>query len=179
MLPLPRHLKYILRPTGDSNNEFELIGKIVCDCGSENFKIKIVGDSSSYASEKVIKVIEFDDNFYLIIKVECNNCNKEYLIFDNLLHGYNGFVCNGLIVGKDSKSIPRPDAKDWCCDKCGKTNHSMTVKIHSTGQNEFIENAGEEFDKNDWTETFDWITIKTECKSCNETNEEWISYETM
>lgn len=174
MFPIPRYLKDILKPTGNQNNEYELTGKIICACGSENFTIKLVGDTSFYESENVIKVVELEEHYFLIIKVKCNNCDKEHLIFDKDFHGWDGFVCGG-----NASNLPRPDAKIWYCNKCSNANHSMAVKIHSQGQDQFIEEAGEEFDKNDWTEAFDWITIKTECKSCNETNEEWISYETM
>jgi hypothetical protein len=55
----------------------------------------------------------------------------------------------------------------------------LTVKINSQGQADFINYAGDEFDKSDWTEAFEWITIGIDCKSCGEKNEEWISYETM
>ena len=174
ILPLPKHLKNILSPIGNSNNEFELNGKIVCDCGSENFTIKIVGDDSDYKKDDVIKVIEIDGNFFLIVKVKCNNCNKEHLIFDNDYHGWNGFVCGG-----DSKNLPRPDTKNWNCNKCKNTNHSMVVAIESQGQEDFIEEGEEEFDKEDWVEAFSWITIKVICNSCGEVNNEWISYETM
>lgn len=171
--PVPKHLKEILKPIGD-NNEFEVTGKIVCDCGSEEFKIKLVGDDSEYETNKVIRLAEIDDNYYLIVSVKCNNCNKEHLIFDNDFHGWNGFVC-----GENSKSIAKPETKNWTCKNCYGTNHSMTLLIHSQGQDDFKEEAGDEFDKNDWAEGFSWITIKLACNSCNEKNEEWISYETM
>jgi len=174
MLPIPKHLGNILRPMGDSNNEFEVTGRIICDCGSGSFMIKLVGNSSDYHKDNVIKVTEIDGNYFLIIKVKCNMCNKEYVIFDDDYHGWNGFVCGG-----DSREFARPDAKDWKCNKCGKTDHSMIVKIHSQGQEDFIEEGGDEFDVKDWVEGFDWITIKVVCNSCGESNDEWISYETM
>jgi ribosomal protein S27E len=174
MLPIPKHLESILKPIGESNNEFEVTGKIVCDCGTENFTIEIVGDDVDYQKDNVIKVTEIDENYFLIVKVKCNDCGKEHLIFDNDYHGWNGFVCGG-----DSRNLPRPDTKNWACNKCQHANHSLIVSIHSQGQEDFIEEGGEEFDPNDWVEAFDWITIKTTCKSCGETNDEWISYETM
>jgi ribosomal protein S27E len=173
MIPLPRHLKDILNPIGEENDEFELTGKIVCNCGSENFTIKFVGDDSEYEENKVIMVSEVDGNFFLIVKVKCNSCGKEHLIFDDNLHGWNGFVCG------ESKDLPRPDSKVWSCNKCNAANHSMIVKINSQGQQDFIDEVGDEFDKNDWTEAFEWINIEIECESCKEKNEEWISYETM
>jgi hypothetical protein len=174
MLPIPKHLIPVLKPIGDANNEFKVTGKIVCNCGSENFAIEFVGDDSEYEKDKVIKTAEIDGNYYLIVKVKCNRCSKEFLIFDKDFHGWNGFVCGG-----DTKGLTRPEAKNWHCNKCFQTNHSMTVEIQSEGQKDFIEEAGEEFEKDDWVEGFGWITIKIECKSCKEINDDWISYETM
>lgn len=54
----------------------------------------------------------------------------------------------------------------------------MIVSIYSKGQEDFIE-VGEEFNKEDWIEAFEWIKIKIICNSCGETNDEWVSYETM
>ncbi|MDR1070210.1 MAG: hypothetical protein LBL37_05460 [Gracilibacteraceae bacterium] len=174
MLPVPKHLKRILKLTGDSNSEFEVTGKIVCDCGSEKFTLRLVGDDSDYQKHRVIKVAQEGDNYFLIVKVKCNDCGREHLIFDNDHHGWNGFVCGG-----DSRDLPRPAAKDWACDKCQKTDHALTVIIHSRGQEDFIKEGEDEFDPEDWAEAFAWITIKTVCGSCGETNDEWISYETM
>jgi len=174
MLPIPKHLKSILRLIGEKNNEFEVTGKIVCDCGSENFTVELVGDSSNYEKDSVIKVIEIDGNYFLIIKVKCNSCGKGHLIFDNDYHGWNGFVCEVL-----AKQNARPDTKDWECSKCKKSDHSITLTIHSEGQEDFKEEAGDEFDEEDWIEAFSSITIKITCNSCGETNDKWISYETM
>jgi hypothetical protein len=86
-LPIPRHLQSILKPLGDDNQECNVTGQIQCECGSKQFKIKLVGDTSCYDKERVIKVIEIDNHYFLIVKVQCNNCNKEHLIFDNDFHG--------------------------------------------------------------------------------------------
>jgi len=175
IIPLPKHLKNILIPIGNINSEFQLIGKIVCGCGSEKFTIELVGDDSNYQKDNVIKVAEIDENYFLIIKAKCNSCNKENLIFDDDYHGWNGFVC-----GENFRHLPRPDTAYWCCNKCQNTNHSMIIRIESHGQDDFIEETEEgDFDMEDWVEAFSWITIKVICNSCGETNNEWISYETM
>jgi len=174
MLPIPRHLETILKPIGNDNTEFEVVGQMVCNCGSDKFKIEIVGDDSEYESDCVIKVQEIADNYFLIVKLHCNDCDKEHLVFDNDYHGWNGFICGG-----DSKELPRPKTKVWNCNKCQTANHSITLTIQSQGQEDFVEEAGDEFESKDWTEAFSWITMKTECKNCGVTNDEWISYETM
>jgi hypothetical protein len=172
--PIPKHLNSIFKPIGDTNTEFAVIGKIVCDCGNDNFNISFVGDDRDYDIDKVIKVKNVYGNDFLIVKVKCINCNKEHLIFDDDFHGWNGFIC-----GDDSKNLERPKSKIWACNKCRNINHSLAVTINSQGQEDFLEGAGKEFDKNDWLEAFEWITINVECKNCGERNEEWISYETM
>ena len=172
-LPIPKHLKEILKPFANSN-EYEVNGKIVCDCSSEDFNIKLVGNDLKFEIEKVIKVDEIDNNFYLIVFVKCNKCSKEHLIFEKDFHGWNGFVCD-----INSNNIERPKTKNWNCKNCNNTKHSMNLFIKSEGQDDFIEEAGNDFDRNDWTEGFSWITINLKCNSCNEINNEWISYETM
>ena len=174
MLPIPKHLKQILKVNEQNNTEFEVTGKIVCNCGCENFTIKYVGDNSFYKTENVIKVIEIEGNYYLIITVECEKCKSLHLIFDNDFHGWNGFVCGEL-----SKELERPKTKNWKCIKCENSNHKVIVKINSAGKEDFIEETEGDFDENDWIEAFSWITISTECESCSEKNKEWISYETM
>lgn len=172
-LPIPKHLESILQPF-DNSNENEVTGKITCSCGSERFKIKIVGDDSFFDIEKVIKVQEILEHFYLIVYVECIKCSKNHLIFDKDFHGWNGFICEIA-----SKHLKRPKLKDWNCPKCKNSNHSVSLTIQSEGKDDFKEEAGDEFDKDDWVEAFSWITINLSCKSCNEINEEWISNETM
>ena len=174
MLPIPKHLEKILKVNELNNSEFEVTGKILCSCGCEDFAMKYVGDTSEYDTEKVIKVIEIEENYYLIFKLECVKCKIVHLIFDNDFHGRNGFVCGEL-----SKELERPQTQTWKCIKCDNTNHKVIVKINSAGKEDFIEETEGDFDGNDWIEAFSWITISIECRSCNEKNKEWISYETM
>ncbi len=174
MLPIPKHLKGILLPTGTANNEFEVTGKLVCECGNDHVSVHLLGNTANYFEEKVVKVIEVNGNYFLIIKIECIKCLKEHLVFDNDYHGWNGFVCGG-----DSRKIPRPPTSVFKCIGCNNSDHGMTLRINSQGQEDFIEEGGEGYDKNDWIEAFSWITIRLKCNICSEKNEEWISYETM
>ena len=174
MFPIPKHLKKIIKPIGKNNSEFQLNGKLECNCGSEKFVIRLVGDDSEYKNHQVIRVTEINGDFFLIIKGYCKNCNSEHLIFDNDYHGWNGFVCGG-----DNKEAPRPSSKDWNCDKCANDEHRIELNIASQGKEDFVDEGGEEFGEENWAEGFSWITMKTECLNCNKSNPEWISYETM
>jgi hypothetical protein len=173
VLPIPKHLRNILVPVGEFNDEFCVTGKVVCECGAKDFSIGLVGDSHEYDKIKVIKTKELGNNYFLILRVSCNICGRDYLIFDADHHGWNAFVAGG-----DSKNSPRPSVEVWHCNKCNKTNHSLMVKINSQGKADFME-LGEDFNENDWVEAFDWITVGVQCNACNEKNIEWISYETM
>ena len=174
MLPIPKHLKSILIPTGTANNEFEVTGHIVCDFGNDHVSVHLLGNTAIYGEDKVVKVIEINGNYFLIIKINCNKCLKEHLVFDNDYHGWNGFVCGG-----DSRNIPKPPTIEFRCFNCSSSDHQMTVRINSQGQEDFIEEGEGEYDQNDWVEAFSWITIRLKCNMCSEKNEEWISYETM
>ena len=105
-LPIPKHLQSILQPF-DNSNENEVTGKIICSCGSEKFKIKIVGNDLFFETEKVIKVQEIEEHFYLIVHIECNNCSKNHLIFDNDFHGHgiDEILCL-FAYGKDLTARP-------------------------------------------------------------------------
>ncbi len=173
-LPIPKHLYELMHPIGEENDEFNVNGKLKCNCGIESFEIKLVGDDSDYKKEQVIKVTEVNDGYFLIIKTHCKNCNSEHLIFDNDFHGWNGFVCGG-----DNREMERPETKQWNCDACENSEHKLELNIESQGKEDFMEEGGDEFGEDNWIEGFSWITIKTECSNCGKKNSEWISYETM
>lgn len=81
-LPVPTHLKDILFPIGNDNNEFEVTGEIQCSCGNEYFEI-------------------WESNEQLIVKVICKQCKKEFVIFDSGRHGWNGFVCGDDFLNRE------------------------------------------------------------------------------
>ena len=172
MLPIPNHLKNILTPTGEFNCENEVIGKIVCPCGTDIFQIKYVGDHKMFEHLKAVTSIEKEDHFYLIVKVNCCNCSKEHLIFDNDLHGWDGFL-TGM------KTEFTPASTTLKCYNCEHENHSIFITINSQGKDDFLEETGDEFKDDDWKEAFEWIRISTSCEKCNFENIEWISQETM
>jgi hypothetical protein len=172
LLPIPKHLTEILKPIGNKNNEFNVKGQITCTCNSTDFQIKLVGDASFYEKEKVIKVIDINDNYFLIVKAVCDKCSREHLIFDMDFHGWNS-------LWEETKNNERPNSDIWECNKCKKHSHTLVVSIQSEGQKDFIENSEDDVDKNDWIEAFGYITIGIKCNSCNEENDEWISFETM
>jgi len=106
------------------------------------------------------------------------NCIKEFLIFDDSKHGWNGFVCH------DGVTAPDNELKPWGCLKCTGDIHSVKICIMSQGKQDFIEEVGivneeSEFSENDWVEAFEWITIGLTCFGCGYGDKKWIDYETM
>jgi hypothetical protein len=176
LLPIPKHLKNILKPIGNKNNEHSVVGNIICTCDSSNFIIHYVGDASDYRKDRVIKVTEIDSKYYLIIHAKCLTCEKDHLIFDMHFHGWDGFVDS---AEDEDQNLPRPQTVAFNCPKCDNNSHSLTIAIESQGMSDFISETEGDYPPEDWVEGFSWITIKTRCNNCDETNKHWISYETM
>lgn len=157
-LPIPTHLQNYLTPAGNKNNEYEVTGKMHCDCGSDCFEI-------------------WESNDREIIKLICKNCNQEILLFDAGKHGWNGFVC------KDDDFLDRsaPFIK-YCCKKCRSDAFHVTTYISSQGKQDFIDECvsnDDSFIPDDWIDSFEWITVSLTCCHCENTDKDWLDCETM
>lgn len=156
-LPVPTHLKDILFPIGNDNNEFEVTGEIKCSCGNEYFEI-------------------WESNEQLIVKVICKQCKKEFVIFDSGRHGWNGFVC-----GDDFLNRELPYNK-YHCSSCEEDGCKVIVHISSQGKEDFIDeclSTDDSFSVEDWVDAFEGISISLICENCGELSEEWLDAETM
>jgi len=174
MLPIPKHLKDILHPTGNKNNEKQVSGQIICTCGSDTFRIKYVGDDKEFEHLNAVCHIQIGESFYLIVNAECVKCKTDHLIFDGHLHGWDGYGSREDWIDK-----VKPNGKLYACRKCKADTHSLNLVINSQGQEDFISEGGPEYDKEDWVEAFEWIRLSTICKNCNTVSREWIDCETM
>ena len=156
-LPIPAHLRAIMHPIGNSNNEFQVTGKIECLCGSEAFEI-------------------WESNDRQIVKIVCKKCKSEFLLFDSGKHGWDGFVC-----GDDFLDREMPFEK-YLCSKCAEDNFNVIVRISSQGKEDFEEEClsnDDSFTLEDWVNAFDWITISLSCEKCGLHEKEWLDMETM
>lgn len=157
VFPIPTHMQSILFPVGSNNREFEVTGKIKCPCGSEVFEV-------------------WESNDRQIVKVVCEQCKKEFVVFDSGKHGWNGFVCEDDFLDRD---LP---FKQYLCSKCNKEFFGVTVHISSQGKDDFKEEClsnDDSFTLEDWVNAFDWITISLSCEKCRLVCEGWLDFETM
>ena len=181
MIPIPTHLKNILVPKGEENDEFFVTGEIVCECGNKEFDISYIGNYE----DGIVTLCEFEGVFYLAIKCECKKCGKVHLIFDDNFHGWNGFVCSEENRFKGYENFPIDEfEKSWECPECSNQNHELVVSISSEGKDDFISELIENHDnpkfvEDDWVNGFSWITIGTKCTKCGHEDKDWINYETM
>lgn len=91
------------------------------------------------------------------IKIKCSECGKEYIIYDNRYHGYNGKFCNEA-NNEEKNYIPHYKQK--------KRRDNMPVQIrieveHDSSIEEFRKNTDIVCTFEDYTESFTWLVIYT------------------
>lgn len=114
------------------------------------FKKKLVCDPS---------IVPFD---LIIYKVKCQNCGKEYIIFNNTLHGYDGYV--DILDGKNNHENINPDFK-LLRDFKNDNYYKIKVKIiNSIPYNEFLEELSDipNITPEDYSNAFSSISIYIE-----------------
>lgn len=161
-LPIPSHLKELLDIDCKKSNETKLYASLKC-CKEEIFSI-----------EKSI------NDCICIIKVVCQKCKKEIILFDSREHGWDGYVCQ---LFKQEPIEPFSDVK---CKKCAKNSFKVSVFIRSQGKQDFIEEACQEhieeagrvFTESEWVNAFSEIIVDLECRCCNK-KQNLITFETM
>ena len=155
----------------DLNDDNKYTAKLKCQCGNHIFEL-LYPKGSDKAEPSTVEV---DGKFFFLLKARCTSCSKEHLVFDADFHGWDGWICHV----KKQAELPRPGLIEWKCKKCSSTKHSAVVIISSQGKEDFIEEAGEEFDIERWQDAFDWFTLDIKCEECNHEFRNFISYETM
>jgi hypothetical protein len=184
MMPSPTHMKEFTEPLEEkdlnqrsSKDRYKIkdtnqyIAKLKCSCGNYCFDILYPGDINEYGP----CVMEKDGQFFFVIRVVCTHCGNDYLLFDDDYHGWNGWICHD----PEKARIERPNLIKWECNDCKCTKHKAIVMINSQGKEDFIEEAGEEYDVNRWQDAFDWFTLDIKCENCGKETMDLISYETM
>ena len=73
----------------------------------------------------------------------------------------------------------RPALVAWKCLECGGVGHKLDIRINGESQEEFEENAGEEYGLDAWPEAFGWISVSVSCTTCGKRTDDLVSYESM
>lgn len=92
--------------------------------------------------------------FLQVIKVKCNACGEEHIIFDSRFHGYSGVFRekNDMV----EKYIPHFKQRKH------RDNLPVEIRIqveHDPSFDAFMENTGIECSFEDYTNAFTWITV--------------------
>ena len=86
-----------------------------------------------------------------VVRIVCDTCAKEYTLFDNRIHGYDGVISED----RDVKLAYQPSFKKKC-----RTPVNIKVKIENDPTvEEFRENSGLDADEGAYSNGFGWIGI--------------------
>lgn len=163
IIPIPTHLKHILKIDENKSNKEEVAGKIVCSCGCNKFHIfhninREYDHSIPYSEQDGLKVL-----------IKCIECENSYILFDEATQGYNGFVCH------DCKTANDENLEIFKCESCGAYSFKIDLDIEAEDYEQFIEECVEEFPEDfspeDYIDAFNWIVISLTCDKCNEKKE--------
>jgi hypothetical protein len=175
MMPVPSHLQGIVVPLDSAIDEEALSATVSCPCGDTKFELLYPGQTHEYAGKTIPCVAEIDGKFFFVLKSRCAGCGREHLLLDSDFHGWNGFVCHDSAQA----ALPRPPLVPWSCLGCGETKHSGVLHIQTQGKDDFLSEAGEEFDANRWPDAFGWFSLDLTCSKCRKESRSLVSYETM
>lgn len=174
MHPLPKHLRGVVSPA-EEQEENCVEGKVVCTCKRDEFSLMYPGQTHEFDGQVIPCTAEISGNFFFILRADCLNCQNQHLLFDSHLHGWNGFICHE----EEQARLPRPALVAWKCLECGGVGHKLDIRINGESQEEFEENAGEEYGLDAWPEAFGWISVSVSCTTCGKRTDDLVSYESM
>jgi hypothetical protein len=90
----------------------------------------------------------------VVYKVKCNKCKKEYVIFDNSIHGYDAV---------NTDSAPKmPDFQLEFTERAFKDNSPKRIHIkyeNNESIEEFFDSTDEEVNELKYSNSFSWIVI--------------------
>jgi hypothetical protein len=175
MMPVPSHLAECAVPKDVRVDEEPLDAVIKCNCGSVRFRLMYPGQTHVVGGETIPCTATTPEGYFFLVRADCVGCNREHVLLDADLHGWNGFVCHEAELARRT----RPPLVAWKCLGCGSVEHEVSVQIQTEGKDDFIDQAGDEFDEDRWPDGFGWFSAAIACGSCGRQSNEWVSYETM
>lgn len=174
---LPKYLKACVK-VDEVGAEYAFVkGSVKCECGSRNFSVFSPGATVQIDGKPCPCGYETHEVSFFLITVKCTECNREYLLFDQDYHGWDGFRCQFPGWG----SLPRPPLKLWECISCGSKRHRIQIRIDPPDLQEYkqyLRGLGEPLDEEKWLLSFEWIWMAITCSECGMLTENWVDYET-
>ena len=175
MMPVPSHLKGVAIPRDPVVDEQTLTADIRCPCGGSTMELLYPGQTHRHGDQTIPCTAEIDGNYFFIVRARCSSCLTSHLLLDADFHGWNGFVCHD----EAKASLPRPALIPWNCQSCVDIRHTVVVHIQTQGRQDFINEAGSEFDVERWPDAFGWFDVDLTCVGCGRNSPGLVSYETM
>ena len=175
MMPVPSHLRACVVPHETAIDEEPLRADVRCPCGTSEFELLYPGHTHEFKGELIPCVAHIGERFFLLLGARCAACSREHLLLDADFHGWNGFVCHD----PEQAAVARPPLQPWQCRSCQGTRHTGVIGIQTQGKDDFIIEAGSEFDVNRWPDAFGWFNLDVTCSQCGKHTAPLVSYETM
>ena len=175
MMPAPTHLKGIVVPRDAAVDEQALSADLRCPCGGDVFDLLYPGQTHEYRGELIPCTAEIGGHYFFILRARCTHCSTDYLLLDGDFHGWDGFVCHDSAKA----AVRRPPLVSWKCQACSESKHKVAVHLQTQGRDDFVSEAGRDFDAERWPDAFGWFSLDLTCTVCGKLSPELVSYETM
>ncbi len=175
-LPFPKHLRPFVRPLlTRSKADHQFVGRMRCRCGGTTFRLLFPGKTHEFQGKITPATMKVGDAYFFLVRARCERCEREHLVYDQDLHGWNGFVCRN----QAQASLARPPLSPWRCLRCRGETHRAVVEVSSQGRKDFIEEAGPAFRPSQWPEAFQSLSLELVCRSCSFRTSPWVACEAM
>lgn len=93
---IPKNLVDIFHTIDDNGYE----GEIMCKCGCKSFGIRCFG---YFFDKNKLGIEKYEEKYGQAVKAICRDCQKEYLLYDFALNGYDGLICEEGITVPNEK----------------------------------------------------------------------------
>lgn len=167
----PKHLEKILHVT-EYDDRGTLDGKIVCECGCETFGIKYFGEN--YAPH-CIGVQAVDNKYACVVKAECRECGKEWLLFDFAKHAYDGLICEDGVTVPDERLVTAVAGEEH--------DFRIEISIEFDDEEQFTEEVvdnppeGMSFAPDDRINIWSWVVIDLKCVKSGKVLKDFVNIE--
>lgn len=172
MKKFPTHLEKILRVI-EYDDRGTMSGKIVCECGCETFGIKYFGENYAPHCLGVQKVEE--QKYACVVKADCRNCGKEWLIFDFAKHAYDGLICEDGVTVPDERLVTAVAGEEH--------NFRIEISIEFDDEEQFTEEVvdnppeGMSFAPDDRVNIWSWVVIDLKCVKSGKVLKDFVNIE--